>query len=371
MGYLKSVKIKNKEMVFPTFFPDATRGVIRSIDSRDLNEVGVEGLIVNTYHLLSQPGMNVMKEIGGIKRMMNWGGFVISDSGGFQVLSLIYQDKSFGTISDQGVRFRRGSKGSSEKYNFTPEKSIQVQFDLGVDIIICLDDVPPVNAKEEEVKKCVERTISWAKRCKKEFEKQLLARKLTAETRPKLFAVIQGNQFKDLREICAKGLLKIGFDGYCFGGWPIDSEGNFNSEILEFTVGLMPADLPKYALGVGNPQALVDCVKMGYNIFDCVLPTRDARHQRFYVFKKDPSQIDFFKDREFYEYVHILREVYTKDSGPISSFCDCYTCRNYSLAYLSHLFKIEDSLAGRLGTIHNLRTYTRLIEELRKNIKNG
>lgn len=369
MDYLKDFKIKGKEMVFPTFFPDATRGVIRSLASEDLTQTRVEGLIVNTYHLMSQPGTTTVKSIGGIKKFMNWPGWIISDSGGFQVLSLIYRNRNFGTISDDGVKFIRGSKGGHEKYNLTPEKSVQVQFDLGADIIICLDDVPQHGAKEVEVEKCVERTIKWAKRCKEEFERQIKSRKLTRVNRPMIFAVVQGNTYNRLREKCAKGLMEIDFDGYGFGGWPIDADGNFNNKILEFTASVLPKDKPKYALGVGNLQALVDCVKMGYNIFDCVLPTRDARHERLYVFTKDPSKIDFDSGEKFSDFVFISREKYVKDPNPISLVCDCFTCKNYTLGYLNHLFTIEDSLAFRLATIHNLRTYTRLIEELRKYVR--
>lgn len=401
-------------MRFPVFFPDATRGVIRSLDSEDIKESGTEGVIVNTYHLMSEPGTEVIQKAGGIKQFMNLNGFVISDSGGFQVLSLIYKDPSFGKINDDGVTFLKGSKGKKEKYAFTPERSIQVQFALDSDIMICLDDCPPQKASREKVEECVNRTIEWAKRCKEEFERQVALRQASSfanasvdrqgdknkkrsykakgnaifETatvrseasraslaakqlsfpeadRPLLFAVIQGNDYKDLRKRCAEQLINIGFDGYGFGGWPMTQENTFNERILKYTASLMPDHLPKYALGVGMPEDIVRCVKMGYTIFDTVLPTRDARHQRLYVFTKDPRTTDVNKTSHLFDYVQIKRGIYENDHSPISTFCDCFTCKRYSRSYLHHLFHIEDSTAHRLATIHNLRTYQLLIEHIR------
>lgn len=366
MKYLKQVSIKGKNLSFPTFFPDATRGVIRGLDSSALKEVRVEGLIVNTYHLMTQPGTTVLEEVGGIKKFMNWDGWVISDSGGFQLLSMIYRNASLGKITSDGVTFYKGSKGRRKKYRFTPEKSIQVQFSVGSDILICLDDCPSANAGQKENGLSVERTIGWAKRCKEEYLKQLRLRKIDDSDRPLLLAVIQGGNDKQLRERCAKELIKIGFDGYGFGGWPLDREGNLNVEILHLTASLMPNHLLKFALGVGNPQAVVEGFKMGYNIFDCVLPTRDARHKRLYNLINNPLKTNLLEVQNVYEHLHIAREQYVRDTEPLSNFCDCFTCQHFTRSYLHHLFNIEDSLAGRLATIHNLRTYTLLIENLRK-----
>ncbi len=368
MAYLREYTVRGKKLTFPMFCPDATRGVIRSIDSHDLAATGTEGIIVNTYHLMSEPGDALIEKLGGIHKLMSWNGAVISDSGGFQVLSLIYENPSFGRITDRGVRFIKGSKGNPANYDFTPEKSIQVQFALGSDILICLDDVPLANADDALVEKSVLRTIAWAARCKEEYLRQVEARGLTDETRPLLFGVIQGGGNKALREKCAKGLLEIGFDGYGFGGWPMLPEGGLDADILDFTAKLMPDHLPKYALGVGDLQSVVDCTKMGYTIFDTVLPTRDARHKRLYSFAKDPATFDI-SARDNFEFLYIKRGVFADDAGPISPFCDCHACKNYSRAYLRHLFSIEDSLAGRLATIHNLRTYAKLIEILRNAVR--
>jgi queuine tRNA-ribosyltransferase len=367
MSYLHEYTIRGKKIRFPIFCPDATRGVLRSVDSTDIALAGIEGLIVNTYHLMSEPGEGIVQRRGGIHGFMNWHGLVISDSGGFQVLSLIYENPSFGKITDRGVSFIKGSKGNPAKYDFTPERSIEVQFSLGADILICLDDVPLANASPEMVQKSVARTVAWAKRCKEEYLRQCEARKLSDADRPLLFGVIQGGDDKTLREQCAKGLLEIGFDGYGFGGWPIDVDGNLRSEILKFTASLMPDHLPKYALGVGDPQSIVECVKMGYTIFDTVLPSRDARHKRLYNFAKDPATLDLDELGNF-EFIYMNKGKYADDGGPISGFCDCYTCKNHTRAYLRHLFSIGDSLAGRLATIHNIRTYARLMEILRDRI---
>ncbi|OGE27037.1 hypothetical protein A3H85_03255 [Candidatus Daviesbacteria bacterium RIFCSPLOWO2_02_FULL_40_8] len=364
MGYLKTTTIRGNDYNFPIYLPDATRAVARSLDSEDLKKSKIEGVVVNTYHLMSEPGTPILETVGGVKKFMNWDGLVVSDSGGFQVFSLIYQDPKFGKISDAEVTFYKSSKGEKRKYHFTPERSIQVQFVLGSDIIICLDDVPSVNAKEDQVRLSVKRTIEWAKRCKEEFAKQLQSRKMDHKNRPLLLAVIQGGDFLHLREECAQELIKIGFDAFGYGGFPMDEQGNFRTETLKFVAGLMPDDKPKFALGVGTPQDIVEGFKMGYNIFDCVLPTRDARHQRLSVLSKDPKTLDVLHEPVF-NYLNMNREKFVKDSGPISEYCDCFTCQNYSRAYLHHLFKIEEFTAGRLASIHNLRTYTKIIELLR------
>lgn len=368
-NYLKTFTIKNKKINFPIYLPDATRAVIRSLDSADLLQAKIEGLVVNTYHLMSQPGTTAIESLGGVKKLMNWPGWIISDSGGFQLLSLIHSNPAFGKVTDDAVVFYRGSPNKRRKYYFTPEKSIQVQFSLEADIIVCLDDCPRVKANYAETELSVKRTIDWAKRCQEEYLKQISRRKMNKKNQPLLLAVVQGGDNKKLRSKCAAELIKINFGAYAFGGWPIGQDGQINTDILNFTAQLLPNDLPKFALGIGNPQAIVDCFKMGYNIFDCVLPTRDARHKRLYVFSQDADTADILNNPEVCHHFYIAREKYTRDPKPISAFCDCYTCQNYSRAYLHHLFKIEDSLAWRLATIHNLRTYTKLIEKLRASLE--
>ncbi len=369
MDYLKSYTVRGKTMQFPVYLPDATRAVARSVDGADLHAVGIEAVVVNTYHLMHTPGTTVIEQAGGVKRFMDWDGFVVSDSGGFQVLSLIYETSLNGKITDEGVAFYESTKKHT-KTLFTPEKSVQIQFGLGSDIVICLDDCPDMHATKEESELSVKRTIEWAKRSKEEFERQIAARKFKAEDRPILLAVVQGGSDKKLREQCAQALRDIGFDAYGFGGWPMNPETQkLDKDILQFTASCMPDDKPKFALGVGTPQDIVDGFMMGYSIFDCVLPTRDARHQRLYVFPKDPETIDWRAGEKVFEYLHLEKERYTRDFSPISEWCDCPTCTRYSRAYLHHLFQIEETLAFRLATMHNLRTYTKTIELLRKSLE--
>ncbi|MDD5626675.1 MAG: tRNA guanosine(34) transglycosylase Tgt [Patescibacteria group bacterium] len=362
---LNQLKIKGRDFKLPLYLPDATRAVVRSTDMEDVKRVGIEAVMVNAYHLMHNPGMSVLKKFGGLKNFMGWQGLLASDSGGFQILSMIYMNKSLGEVRDEGVVFKRQNK----KYKLTPEKSIAIQFNIGSDIMICLDDCPKGSASKEEIAGSVQRTIAWAGRCKAEYERQLASRKISQENAPLLFAVVQGGEHKDLREECAKGLLALDFSAYAFGGWPMGEDGKFNFDIVRYTASLIPEHFPKFALGIGKPQEIVEGFKMGYHIFDCVLPTRDGRHKRLYVFKKDPKEIDFQKEEKIYDYFRIGEEKYVRDKRPISEFCDCHTCQHYSRAYLHHLFKIEDTAAYRLATIHNLRMYSMVIDLLRETIK--
>ncbi len=368
MAYLKQIIIKGRKLKFPNFFPDATRGVIRSLDSQDLVRAGVEGLVVNTYHLLSHPGSHLLKKFGGIKKFMNWPGWVISDSGGFQVLSMVFKNKKLGKITSKGVTFYLDTFNRQKGYLLTPEKSIQTQFRIGADIMICLDFFTPPGADKDMTKLSVDTTIDWAKRSKVEFLKQLENYGFNKANRPLLFGVIQGGTDYKERERCAKELIEIGFDGFGLGGWPVGEDGKMDYKMLAVDAELMPDDKIKYGLGIGNPEAVIRSVEMGFNLFDCVLPTRDARHQRLYKFKQDPNQVNLFDQPDNFEFIQAKKEKYKSAFYPIDGNCDCYTCQNYSLAYLHHLFKIKDALAWRLATIHNLRLYTRMIEKIRLEI---
>ncbi|TXI32193.1 MAG: tRNA-guanine transglycosylase [Niabella sp.] len=367
---IKSISSRGRKIILPDFYPDATRGVIRSLSAQDLKDACVNGVIVNTYHLLSQPGTEVIKNVGGIKNLMGFDGTVISDSGGFQLFSLIQKNKSLGKIDrETGVTFNLHSKKGSQKYNITPEKCIQIQFDLGTDIMIVLDYFTPYGASDREISQSVTWTTEWAARCKKEFEKQCQIRNFSEHNRPLLFGVVQGAHSFNERERSAKELENIGFDGYGLGGWTFDQDGKFDLSIIKQVAAVTPDSKPKYGLGVGDPQSLVDTLKAGFGICDCVLPTRDARHKRLYNFSKDPESIkNIFEEpaKSWYEYMYVAREKYMSDTKPISEFCDCYACCNHNSAYLNHLFKVEDSLAFRLATIHNLRFYSKVIELARK-----
>jgi queuine tRNA-ribosyltransferase len=315
--------------------------------------------VVNTFHLTHAPGVGLVKSQGGIHNFTGWDRPIISDSGGFQAMSMIRENARYGTIADAGITFTNVDAKGRRKLRLTPEKCIQIQFDLGADIMICLDDCPRPDASAEEVAESVRRTIRWAGQCKAEFERQLASRRLEGPRKPMLFGVIQGGYSKRTRWHCAEELISIGFDGYGFGGWPLDLEGNLATETLAYTANLMPDHLPKYALGVGNPAAIVRCHEMGYQIYDCVLPTRDARHQRLY--RSEPGSADPFA----YSFLYIQDDKYKRDSRPVSQVCDCHCCTHYSRSYLHHLFNVQDGLALRLATIHNLRFFARLMAKLR------
>lgn len=357
---MKSLTIRGHAVKLPIYLPDATRAVVKSLDTQDLYNAGVEGIVVNTLHLAENPGLDALKNIGGVKGFMDFNGLVTSDSGGWQVFSLIHRNKTPGKITDDGVTFTVGTK----KKIFTPEQSIQTQVGIGSDIVICLDDFTPPDATNEKIMASVERTILWAKRSKTEFER-LLA-KTKKEDRPTLLAVIQGGWSYEARKYCAEKLVEIGFDAYGFGGYIIDAETKkMDLQISKYIAELIPDDKLKFALGVGNPYEIAMCAQMGWQIFDCTLPTRDARHKRLYVFNFQPKAIDDLVNKDIYGYVYINKAKYKTDMGPIEEDCDCHTCKTYSKAYLHHLFEIKDTSAYRLATIHNLRFYTRLINKLR------
>jgi len=342
---------------FPIFLPDATRGIVRSLDSQDLRSVGIEGLVVNTFHLLIQPGAKSLAKLGGVKKLMNWENLTVSDSGGFQLFSLVLKNPDMGKVTEDGVQFKYEVRGKYEKFMITPEKSIQMQFAIGSDIKICLDYFSPPDGSRDATEESVEKTISWAKRSKVEFEKQL--RTYLGKKTPKLFCVVQGGKYPDLRERCAKELLESGFDGFGLGGWP-------SREEVELTSRLLPKESEKFALGVGDLQSIVHACSVGFNYFDCVLPTRDGRHKRLYVLTKDLAKVKDLANDTYHEYLYFSKAKLAHDINPIDITCDCLACTKYSRAYLYHLFKIGDSLAWRLASLHNLRTYTRLIDELRR-----
>ena len=344
----------------PIFLPDATRAVVRALDSADLSSVGIEALVVNSFHLLRAPGARLVKLAGGVHRFMGWDGPVLSDSGGFQVFSLIRQNPAAGTIRANEVIFKEPSTG--EKVLLTPEKCIQLQFQLGSDIVMCLDDCTSAEDDLAEQERAVERTVRWAKRCRAEFDK--LTRDLRGAA-PLLFAVVQGGASETLRRQCAADLTAIGFDGFGYGGWPIAPDGSLLAELMDVVAQALPAGVPLHALGVGRPDHVVRAHGIGYTIFDCALPTRDARHHRLYTFLPGRESGPLTVGEDFHDVVYILDQKHANEFGPIDPSCDAACCTRYSRAYLRHLFKIEDMTAQRLASLHNLRFYVRLIERLR------
>ena len=356
------IHLGKKSLQLPAFLPDATFGYVRAVDTKDLENVNIQGLVMNTFHLMQKPGSSTIQAFNGLHQFSGWKKVIITDSGGFQAYSLIHQSDRFGSLTDRGIQFRPEGKG--RKFLLTPEKSIQLQISYDSDIVICLDDCTHVDASRTEQEISVERTLDWAKRCKQEYNHQLDQRQVSAAERPLIFGVIQGGGFRDLRKKCAEGLLELGFDGYGYGGWPLDSQGNLLTDMISLTRELVPPEFPMHALGIGHPVNLLKTYQIGYVLFDCALPTRDARHGRLMRYTVPPDVS--LTGEDWLEYVYIQDKKYIKNNGPISDDCDCPVCQHYSIGYLHHLFKTGDWLYQRLATLHNLRFMTQLTERLRE-----
>jgi queuine tRNA-ribosyltransferase len=359
---LESLQLPHGTIALPAFLPDATLGVVRATDFADVEGCGTQAVVMNTFHLMQRPGSSTVRALGGLHRMTGWARPIVTDSGGFQAYSLIRENPRHGRLDDHGITFRSGD--DQRKYQLTPEKCVQLQMSYDTDVVICLDDCTHPDDPAEIHRTSVERTISWARRCKREYCRLLEQRKLAPEKRPLIFAVIQGGSHPDLRGRCASELLEIGFDGFGFGGWPLDRQGNLVTEPLALTRNLVPRELPVHALGVGHPQHVVTCYRLGYEMFDSALPTRDARHGRLFAFTTKPMGPDAGLSGEWLTYIHPQDNRHIKSLDPVSPLCDCHTCSSYSLGYLHHLFKIKDALYLRLATIHNLRFMTQLMERL-------
>ncbi len=351
------------QIQLPAFLPDATLGVVRNVDSGDLEQCGIEAVVMKTYHLMQRPGSSTITALGGLHQMAGWPHPIITDSGGFQAYSLIRQNPKYGSMDDKGITFQ--PENSDRKFHLTPEKSVQLQVSYGTDIVVCLDDCTHVDNPFETQQESVKRTIEWARRCKDEFQRLMQQKRLAREQRPLLFGVIQGGGFHELRKRCADALLEIGFDGFGFGGWPLDGKGQLLTDIITYTRELVPPALPMHALGVGHPANVVECARIGYDIFDSAMPTRDARHARLYTFTTPAGVPAPGSTMKWFSYLYVNDDKAIKNDGPVSRFCDCLCCSRYSVAYLHHLFKIDDSLFLRLATIHNLRFMVQLTEYLR------
>jgi len=337
----------------PAFFPDGTRGVVKCVDSADLKACNIQGLVMNTYHLMTKPGAATIKALGGLHKFTGWDRPIITDSGGFQVFSLLRENSSLGEIRPNEIIFRKDGK----KTVLSPEKCIQSQLAYGSNVIMALDYCTHPNDSYEIQAKAVDVTIRWGKKCMDTFKK--------SKKESQIFGIIQGGNEEKLRKECAEALLEMGYTGFGFGGWPLDSEGRLTEDILAYTAQLIPDNFIKYAMGVGRPENIATCVKMGYTLFDCVIPTREARHNRLYVFNEEfESQKNIETEGKFYNYLYIMDDSYRRDSRPISNICDCHACQNYSRAYIRHLISIGDTLGHRLKTMHNLRFYTMLMEVL-------
>ncbi|GLV57463.1 tRNA-guanine transglycosylase [Dictyobacter sp. S3.2.2.5] len=356
-----SLQLPHGAIDLPVFMPDATLGVVRSTDATDLRNCQLQALVMNTFHLMQRPGTSTIQSLGGLHTMSGWQGPIVTDSGGFQAYSLIQQNAKFGSLNADGITFK--PEGSDRKFQLTPEKAVQLQMSYGADIIMCLDYCTHVDADAALQAEAVTRTIDWARRCKKEYERLLKQKKLAEEKRPLLFGVVQGGGSEELRRRCAEALLEIGFDGFGYGGWPLDKHGNLLTDIITYTRNLIPAHYQMHALGVGHPGSIAELTRLGYGIFDCAMPTRDARHARLYSFTS--ASTSFASGERWFTYIYVNDDKYIKNNRPVSEFCDCLCCTHYSTGYLHHLFKINDTLFFRLATIHNLRFMTMLTQRIR------
>ena len=323
----------------PAFMPVGTLGTVKAITPEELQQLGYNMILCNAYHLFLRPGPEIVARHYGLHQFMNWPGNIITDSGGFQIFSL----GGLREINDHGVTFRSHIDGST--HVMTPERATRLQNILGADIIMNLDQCPPYPAEYEEVKTAVQRTSLWAERCKNHH--------LRKENQA-LFGIVQGGLFTDLREKSLEDILKLDFPGYALGGLSVGEPKEKMYEILEHTTPLLPEKKPRYLMGVGSPDALYQGVKNGVDLFDCVLPTRIARNGRVFVEEG---------------YLTIRNSVYAGDMSPLQPGCQCYTCRNYTRAYIRHLLKSNEILGVRLTTYHNLFFLENYMQRLRNAIR--
>jgi queuine tRNA-ribosyltransferase len=328
------------ELETPVFMPVGTAGAIKAISPEEAREAGVEMILANTYHLYLRPGHELIDKLGGLHRFMNWSGPLLTDSGGFQTFSL----SKLRTISDDGVTFRSHLDGST--HFLSPEKVMEIQRALGADIIMTLDECAPFGADRSYVLASVKLTEQWARRCLEE-------RKDNGQA---LFCVVQGGIYPELREMSARGLVDMGFDGYALGGLSVGEDKGTRENVVRLTREFLPEETPVYLMGVGTPEDIIESVKTGVDMFDCVMPTRNARNGMLFTHKGK---------------LIIKNARFAEDNSPIEEGCACYTCSHYSRAYLRHLFVSREILSFRLNTIHNLYYYAKLMSGIRQAIRDN
>jgi queuine tRNA-ribosyltransferase len=323
----------------PAFMPVGTYGTVKAMTPEELQQLGAQIILGNTFHLMLRPGTEIIRKHGDLHDFMHWQGPILTDSGGFQVFSLAKMRK----ITEDGVSFASPVDGA--KVFLSPEVSMQVQRDLGADIVMCFDECTPYPAPENVVSESMELSLRWAQRSKQAF----------ADNPNSLFGIVQGGVYDELRAASAQGLIDIGFDGYAIGGLSVGETADERNATLDAVLPLLPTDKPRYLMGVGKPEDLVEGVRRGVDMFDCVIPTRNARTGFLYTHDG---------------IVRIRNSRYADDIGPVGANCGCYTCRHYSRAYLRHLDKCGEILGSRLNTIHNLYYFQELMRWIREAIEN-
>ncbi len=337
---LGEIRTSRETVATPAFMPVATQGACKAISPLDLRRLGFEILISNAYHLYLRPGADIISSLGGLHEYMSWDGAIVTDSGGFQVLSLAKSRK----ITDDGVSFRSHIDGS--EHFFSPATSIAVQEDLGSDVMMCFDECPAHDSPYEYMEKSVSLTTRWARLCKE-------ARR---DGSGALFGIVQGGVYEDLRARSAGELVDIGFDGYSIGGLGVGESGEATFEITDLCTGLLPEDRLRYLMGIGTPSDIVRGVALGVDLFDCVIPTRNARNGTLFTSRGK---------------VVIKNTRYAYDRSALDENCGCYTCGNFSKSYLRHIFMAGEILSLQLLTLHNLCYYSELMRKIRESIKTG
>jgi len=324
----------------PCFMPVGTQGTVKTLSCQDLNLCGVEMILANAYHLFLRPGIEVIKNIGGLHKFIGWDKSILTDSGGYQVFSLAILRK----ITDEGVEFQSHIDGT--KYFFSPELVIEIQTNLGSDIIVPLDECVHYPCSKDYAKIAMERSINWARRSKIFYEDI----KKTDPNQQLIFGIIQGASYLDLRKLCAKEIVEIGFDGYALGGFSVGEPQILRYNIISSLLEDLPENRPRYLMGLGSPPEILDSVEMGIDLFDCVMPTRYGRNGTAFTSQGK---------------ITVRNAIFSKDLNPLDKNCDCYTCKNFSRAYLRHLFNAKEMLGPRLVSFHNVYFYLNLMRKIR------
>lgn len=343
---------RRSRIELPVFVPDATRAVVRGVSPPQLRESGVEALLVSTAHVAVHPGASVVKQGGGVHRFMSWDGPVISDSGGFQAYSLIAGGQGLASVSERGLRYRFSPKQRHRE--LTPSSCVTTQLSIGADLIYTLDLCADPRASREEHERSVDLTVRWARIGRRQLDESTAG----GDDAPLLFAAVQGGPFEDLRRRCVEELTEIGVDGFGFGGYPIVDGALVESVAM---VGEMVAGAPLHGLGIGTPDKVTAAWEAGYSIFDCVLPTRNGRRGVLYL-DVDAATTPGARRTAT---ANLLDERWIREQGPVDPTCRCLVCSTYSASYLAHLYRVEDALAGTLGSMHNLSFYRQVIDVLR------